>query len=203
MEKGEGMNPEAIPQKTEKGLQEIETRQHKLSGRLRAVLFMIDGQRSVAQLLEQAGSLADQLEGQLTELANQGFISAEVAVEEDEQVIEPVTRPAPAPAAQEALKPVSPPAPVAPPPAAMPAKPAAAPRPAVPLDVLKARLTKMVNDTLGMRAVFHAPQIAAIKTHAELEATIDEMSKSLATSMGATAATRWRSDARSTVGLSA
>jgi DNA-binding FrmR family transcriptional regulator len=196
------MNPDTILQKTDKGLQEIETRQHKLSGRLRAVLFMIDGQRPTAQLLEQAGSLADQLEGQLQELLNQGFIAGQV--NEPEPVIEAVV-PAPAePVREEPRKAAAAPAAPAklPPSKPEPAIRAEPPvRPVVPLDVLKARLAKMVNDSLGMRAVFHAQQISAVSNHAQLETVIDEMARGLATSMGAQAATRWRADARATVGL--
>jgi DNA-binding FrmR family transcriptional regulator len=78
--------------KTAKGLEEIDKRTHKLSGRLRAVMFMIDGQRTVGALLDQAGSMAAQLETQLKELLAQNFIS-EVLSPDESVVVETVAKP--------------------------------------------------------------------------------------------------------------
>ena len=57
--------------KTAKGLDEIDKRTYKIAGRLRALLFMILGQRTLGELLNQTGNVAETLETQLAELAAQ------------------------------------------------------------------------------------------------------------------------------------
>jgi len=169
--------------KTAKGQEEIEKRTHKLAGRLRAVLFMVDGQRSVGDLLEQAGGLADQLAQQLEELLAQGFLADLSPVVEVPAV--PVA--APAPRAAQPPPPQAPRAPVS--------------WTATPVEILKPRLARMLTDTLGMRAMFLTAQINAVATHRDLERTIDEIAQSWATTAGAAAAAKWRDDARRLVGL--
>ena len=51
--------------KTAKGLDKIDKRTYKIAGRLRALLFMIHGQRTLGEFLDQAGNLAATLETQL------------------------------------------------------------------------------------------------------------------------------------------
>ncbi|RVU43418.1 hypothetical protein [Rubrivivax rivuli] len=59
--------------KTAKGLAEIETRAHRLSPRLRALLIMVDGKRDLAAL---EALMPQQAEAALAELTSQGFIEA-------------------------------------------------------------------------------------------------------------------------------
>ncbi|QID18017.1 hypothetical protein G3580_10405 [Nitrogeniibacter mangrovi] len=60
--------------KAEKGLAEIETRAFGLSPKLRRVLILIDGQRTLESLKSMLGF--DELEKMLDELTHQGFIEA-------------------------------------------------------------------------------------------------------------------------------
>lgn len=59
--------------KTAKGQAEIETRAHRLSPRLRALLIMVDGKRDLAAL---SALVPQQAEEALNELMGQGFIEA-------------------------------------------------------------------------------------------------------------------------------
>lgn len=192
------MNIGAVLLKTRKGLEEIETRSNRLPGRLRAVLIMVDGQRTAGQLLEQAGDLAEQLAAQLNDLITLGFIEeARVEAASDlagagaqfpaESAAETTPAPAVTVAASSGV--------------AKSVSPAAATWTTVPLDVLKARFGKMLTDSLGMRAMFLTAQLNTVRNHRELEAVVDEMAQSLATTMGADAARKWRADARGTLGI--
>lgn len=192
--------------KTAKGLEEIDKRTYKLSGRLRAVMFMIDGQRSVGALLEQAGSMAEQLETQLKELATQGFIEEIVSAEEG--VSQPEPQPPPAPAvAVKPERPIS--APTVTPPTVMPATPvqkvsappASPSRVREPINVVKERLSKMLAETMGMRAMFITSQLNSLQTYPEIERFIDDTAKANATTSGVKAAEQWRAMARQISGL--
>ena len=66
--------------KTAKGLDEIDKRTYKIAGRLRALLFMTHGQRTLGELLDQAGNMAAALETQLAELAAQWWQRARALV---------------------------------------------------------------------------------------------------------------------------
>ncbi len=68
------MNLKAILSKTAKGLEEIETRRHKLDQRSRALLIVVNGKSSAAELLkkfEQMGDVSPMLE----QLLADGFIA--------------------------------------------------------------------------------------------------------------------------------
>ncbi|MBL8518249.1 MAG: hypothetical protein JNM76_14920 [Betaproteobacteria bacterium] len=185
--------------KTHKGQEEIETRSHKLPGRLRAVLIMVDGQRTGAELLDQAGALAEQLAAQLNDLITLGFIEEVRGTGYAGPAVEPQTL-ASSSAAEATAAPIvetTQPEPVA----TAAAKQTGPNWTAVPLDVLKARLAKMLNDSLGMRAMFLTAQLSGVKSHRDLEITVNEMAQSLATTMGADAAQNWRLEARAVLGL--
>jgi hypothetical protein len=193
--------------KTPKGVEEIEKRTYKLSGRLRAVLFIIDGQRTVGDLMTQAGSLAEQTQGQLDELAAQGFIREIVPVVEEPEP------PTPAPAPIQSTKPlveervvkpalVSNPLPATPPaPTVAPVAPPPEPKVEEPLDVVKDKVGKMLNETLGMRALFLGNQLSAINSRGALEDFLDDVARSMATSSGPKPAEQWRSSARKLAGF--
>lgn len=191
------MDIAAVLHKTRKGIEEVETRSNRLPGRLRAVLIMVDGQRTGAQLLEQAGDLAEQLAAQLNDLITLGFIEearAEPVADLARGRADESPGVALAGPAQSATGSVSQPGTSA-------GNAAASTWTAVPLDVLKARLGKMLTESLGMRAMFLTAQLDTVRNHRELEAVVDEMAQSLATTMGADAARKWRTDARVTLGL--
>ncbi len=77
--------------KTAKGQAEIETRAHRLSPRLRALLIMVDGKRDLAAL---EALMPQQAEAALAELMSQGFI--ETNGEAAAAASSPTTAPAPA-----------------------------------------------------------------------------------------------------------
>lgn len=72
------MEPRTVYSKTEQGQQEVATRAHHLPSRVRAMLIMVDGKRSVEQLLTGHPAPDDALE-QLRQLAEGGFIEAAAA----------------------------------------------------------------------------------------------------------------------------
>jgi hypothetical protein len=207
--------------KTAKGLEEIDKRTYKLSGRLRAVMFVIDGQRTVGALLDQAGNMASQLETQLNELLGQGFISEVLSDEEvaavEAQSAKPVVEPSPNSNTAKP-KPVSPvaaivntaakaattqPTPTPTPTPTLgttPKKPdttATLPKRAQePVAVIKVRLSKMLAETMGMRAMFITSQLNGLQTHLEIERFIDDTARANATTTGAKAAEEWRIKAR-------
>jgi len=171
--------------KTAKGLEEIDTRTHKLAGRLRALLFIIDGQRTLGELLDQAGNMAEQLEAQLQELAAQGFIEALGGAAIGDTA---VTSPPPSPA----------------PPASVQHAPANAVstesvKRLLPIEELKDRLTKMVAESLGMRGMFMTAQVEGVKLHQELALVIDDIARSIALSSSVKVAEQWRQRARTLV----
>ncbi len=68
------MNPDSVPAKTAKGAREIETRENKLDHRLRALLIVVNGQASAAELekkLEQIGDVGAMLD----QLVAQGYVA--------------------------------------------------------------------------------------------------------------------------------
>jgi hypothetical protein len=198
--------------KTPKGVEEIEKRTFKLAGRLRAVLFIIDGQRTVGDLLDQAGSLADQTQAQLDELAAQGFIR------EIEPVVEIVEPPQPKPVKSEksaALSATIPPRqsttqplPAKPPAvaSALPPLPPSPPPPAPPkvdepLETVKERVRKMLSETMGMRAMFLGNELSSLSSKADMERFIDDVARSMATTSGPKQAELWRNNARALAGF--
>ena len=175
--------------KTAKGLEEIDKRTHKLAGRLRALLFIIDGQRTLGELLDQAGNMAEQLEAQLQELSAQGFIEARGgAAIADTAVTSPPPSRAPPASVQHAPANVGSTESV---------------KRLLPIEELKDRLTNMVAESLGMRGMFMTAQIERVKLHPELALVIDEIARSIALSIGVKVAEQWRQRARTLVGIAA
>lgn len=196
------MQLSSVLAKTAKGLEEIDKRTYKLNGRLRAVMFMIDGQRTVEDLLNQAGSLASQLEAQLDELLAQGFIEELRAdVPDETQPLAPITPPTLNAAPTTAQPPPASPARTPPPSVQPAAKPTTVREQLTPIPVVKARLGKMLSETMGMRAMFISAQLESLSTIKEIALFIDETAKSHATSAGAKAAEQWRAAAREIAGL--
>jgi len=67
------MNPESVLEKTTKGLEEIETRKHKLDAKLRPILIAVNGKLKAAELANRFGSLGD-VSALLDGLVKQGFL---------------------------------------------------------------------------------------------------------------------------------
>jgi hypothetical protein len=67
------MNPESVLEKTTKGVEEIETRKHKLDAKLRPILIAVNGKLSAAELASRFASLGD-AGALLDDLAKQGFV---------------------------------------------------------------------------------------------------------------------------------
>jgi hypothetical protein len=68
------MKPDSVLSKTPKGTEEIETRRHKLDHRLRALLIMVNGKASAAEIAKKFEQLGDVMP-LLQELQAQGFVS--------------------------------------------------------------------------------------------------------------------------------
>ena len=69
------MNPESVLEKTTKGVEEIETRKHKLDAKLRPLLIAVNGKAKAAELASQFAALGD-ANALLDELLKQGFVKA-------------------------------------------------------------------------------------------------------------------------------
>lgn len=69
------MHSGSILAKTEKGQEELTTRAHGLSPRLRSALIMADGETDVATILERCGEFAAKIELQFEELIANGFLA--------------------------------------------------------------------------------------------------------------------------------
>ncbi len=185
----------SILAKTAKGLEEIDKRTYKLAGRLRAILFMIDGQKTLGELLDQAGEMGDQLEIQIAELVEKGFIAAmadDFSADEvgDESADLPVEL-TDALGITGQMAPLVPNTPIPPQPAPV----------ALTLGESKKRIGVMLKETMGMRAMFLTAQLENIRTLDALSEFIDETERSVAVSNGNKVATQWRDRARVLAGL--
>ena|SRR5688572_18627515 len=69
------MNPESVLEKTSKGVEEIETRKHKLDAKLRPILIAINGKLKASELASQFAALGD-ANALLDDLLKQGFVRA-------------------------------------------------------------------------------------------------------------------------------
>src|SRR5687768_12585027 len=69
------MNTESVLEKTTKGLEEIETRKHKLDAKLRPLLISINGKDKASELAGRFAVLGD-VGALLDELLAQGFVKA-------------------------------------------------------------------------------------------------------------------------------
>jgi hypothetical protein len=70
------MDPQTAFVKTEKGVEEIETRRHRLDHRLRALLLVVNGTRTVEQLARDFARYGD-VQAMLGKLVTDGFIRSE------------------------------------------------------------------------------------------------------------------------------
>ena len=82
------MTPETVFAKSPKGIEEIETRAHKLGSRLRQVLIRVDGMKTLDELVGEAGEMGEALVGQIEELEREGFLT-DTTVPDDRAPTEP------------------------------------------------------------------------------------------------------------------
>ena len=64
----------SVLSRTDEGTAKMRARSADLAPKLRAVLFLVDGQRTVSQLLDRAGGLRGLLLSQLEELSTRGLV---------------------------------------------------------------------------------------------------------------------------------
>jgi hypothetical protein len=69
------MNLQAVLQKTDKGVEEVKTRAHKLEQRLRMLLIVVNGKATGAELVKQFETVGD-ITPMLEQLVAQGFVRA-------------------------------------------------------------------------------------------------------------------------------
>jgi hypothetical protein len=72
---GVGMNLQAVLKKTGKGVEEIETRKHKLEQKLRTLLIVVNGKATGADLVRQFEQIGD-IRPMLEQLLAGGFIES-------------------------------------------------------------------------------------------------------------------------------
>jgi len=72
------LNADSILRKTDKGVEELETRAYHLPAKLRAALILVDGSSTIGTILDSCGEFAERVAGQLNELLESGFIEADV-----------------------------------------------------------------------------------------------------------------------------
>lgn len=158
--------------KTAKGQAEIETRAHRLSPRLRALLIMVDGKRDLAAL---AALVPQPAEEALTELLNQGFVEA---------VGEPSASPAPAAA------PSAPSASAASgaPPATTAAEATSSAPAAVDFEKLRREAVRALTDIAGPAAETVALRMEKARTLDELRPLIAQAAQTVASMRGRAAA---------------
>ncbi|KFB67952.1 MAG: hypothetical protein CAPSK01_002541 [Candidatus Accumulibacter vicinus] len=87
-----GMDLSSVFSKTPKGIEEISTRANRLPFRMRAMLIMVDGQRTGNQLLA-FGASATESAKQLAALLDGGFVQVQAPVH---KIAEAVVQPLPA-----------------------------------------------------------------------------------------------------------
>ncbi len=70
------LHRDSVLQRTEQGTTKMRARASDISPKLRSVLFLIDGERTLTDLLDRAGSLSDLLHSQIRALLDLGLIEA-------------------------------------------------------------------------------------------------------------------------------
>ncbi|WP_338844419.1 hypothetical protein V8J88_12275 [Massilia sp. W12] len=162
------METNAIFDKSDKGREEIVTRQHRLAPRLRSLLVLVDGRKNAAEILQQVAGLGLN-QASLDELYEAGFIEPAAGAS---ALPPPLPSPSLAPQAQH----IAPPAP----------KPeSAAPEGLIGAEqllALQSFLSTTIKNTLGLRGFtlqLKAERAASLQDFRELRKTyIDAITKS-------------------------
>lgn len=79
------LTAESILRKTEKGVEEMDTRAYHLPAKLRAALILVDGESTLGKILERCGEFAERVESQLIELLETGFVEDQTEDAEGEE----------------------------------------------------------------------------------------------------------------------
>lgn len=79
------MNLQAVLKKTGKGVEEIETRRHKLEQKLRTLLIVVNGKATGADLVRQFEQIGD-IRPMLEQLLAEGFIEAQMAAADFKEI---------------------------------------------------------------------------------------------------------------------
>ncbi|MCY7387869.1 MAG: hypothetical protein LH481_07365 [Burkholderiales bacterium] len=77
------MRRDSVLKRTEEGTGKMRARTSDISPKLRAVLFLIDGERTLGDLLDRAGSLSDLLYSQISALLEIGLIDTLDSIDPD------------------------------------------------------------------------------------------------------------------------
>jgi hypothetical protein len=159
------MNARKILIKSPKGIEELETRAHRLGPKLRQALVRVDGAKSLHVLVTEAGAMGAALEMQLGELCARGFVlnaDAALAPIADEPLQRPRARP------------------VAPPLKARPADGLSATLPLMPnpelkrVTALKASIRWLLSESMGGARSQEELKLNHCRTIAELEEFLDD-----------------------------
>jgi len=137
------ISTDSVFQKTNKGADELKTRRHGLSPRLRQLLILVDGRRDLGELARVLPG--PELAGQLAQLESGGFVTRplEAAFPEPEKAPAPAVPAAPGPAA-----------------------------PAEDLRALRARMARALIDTIGPNGDDLAMRIERVRSVDELRALL-------------------------------
>jgi hypothetical protein len=161
-----------VYRKTPKGTQEIETRAHRLSPRLRSVLILVDGRRSDDELRTLVPLGFDEA---LRSLLDDGFIDAIAGTAAPRSPPSPPAGPAPRPA------------PAPPPPAPAPAPGGAD------FAIVRRESVKWLNDQLGPMAETLAIKMERARSPAELRPLLEVAERMIGSARGSQAAAAFRS----------
>lgn len=85
------LTADSILKKTEKGVEEMDTRAYHLPAKLRAALILVDGESTLGEILERCGEFAERVELQLVELLETGFVEDQggyAEAEGEDEVVE-------------------------------------------------------------------------------------------------------------------
>jgi hypothetical protein len=162
------MNSADIYVKTSAGTHELKSRARQLPQRLRTMLIMIDGSRSVAQLRQAADRLGAP-EDFLANLESQGLVQRVARIRPEPALPVQPPSPAPMPALSDGER----------------------------FNTAKQFMNDTIVDNLGLRAFFFTLKLEKCFTLADLEAMLPDYSKAIAKSRGSDVARKLEAQARS------
>lgn len=171
------MHNKSVFRKSAKGSEAIATRQHGLTPKLRSLLILIDGKRSVEELARMSAMFGDPMQ-LLAELESGGFIETDAA-----STSPPAASAAPAPAA-----PASPAQGAAQPSAGAVSQ---APAGKVPLAEAKRFAVRKLTDLMGPMAESLCIKLESVRNAEEFNAMITRIETVLRETRGTSAATAY------------
>jgi pyruvate/2-oxoglutarate dehydrogenase complex dihydrolipoamide acyltransferase (E2) component len=166
------VDSKAVLAKSAKGLEEVKSRAHGLSQKLRSILIMVDGTATAGALVAKFGGMPE-IAAALDSLAQDGFVEVKGAAAAPPA---PVQRAAPPVGATQPL-----PSPAA---------------PAQSREQALSALTRFLHDDLGPDADFVTGGIERARTQAEFLAAAERCAHTLASARGAAKAQAFRERAK-------